>query len=138
MKGEQTIISLSVVIWVRPGQILKRQILQLPIFVLALLFIYDSRAEKNIVVVGTDRRREDAKLSMVWIYNNSLNDIFSQPLNYQLYKTFNRPQPNEYFFYGYPCVTKMKNGNYLVIFTESHIDELNEAADFFQFELSFR
>ncbi|OFY33830.1 MAG: hypothetical protein A2W91_09310 [Bacteroidetes bacterium GWF2_38_335] len=96
--------------------------------------------EKNeLFSIATDRRGAyyfelsnfDSK---VWIYKNKPDEIFNQPLNYNLVGKIDRPVINSYRFYGYPTATKMANGKYLVIFTESfRRPNFNENADFYQF-----
>lgn len=101
------------------------------------LIIYDSSLLQNILVIGTDRRKEALK-SKIWIYNNSVEQATANSYSYTLFSTLSRPVPSDYFFYGYPITTKMINGNYLVIITESLNDGINEDADFYQFELRIK
>ncbi len=100
-----------------------------------LIFI-EPNSKKDVFVVATDRRTPDAVNSKIWIYNSSFEQIFQNPNSHIELKTINRPNPNEYVFYGYPIATKMKNGNWLIIITESHEDSINEDTDFYQFEIS--
>jgi hypothetical protein len=100
------------------------------------LIIYDPMWSKPLVAVATDRRRDEPWSSKIWIYNNTVDEILSHPTGWTEHLTVNRPKANGYTLYGYPCATKMKNGRWLVVFTESSHDGVNEDADFWQFELS--
>ena len=113
----------------------ERTNIALPYFCPSPLIISDPVIENDIIVVATDRRENQVFNSMIWIYNNSFESVFYSPLNYTLLTTFIRPKPNTYRFYGYPIATKMINGNWLVIITESSFDGINEDADFYQFEI---
>ena len=102
------------------------------------LIFYHSGLQKNIVV-ATDRRHIstnsilDAKQSKIWIYANSVTEISLASNNYTLVSKIDRPRSTEYMFYGYPAYTKTKDGNYLIIVTDSMFDGINEDGDLYQF-----
>lgn len=99
------------------------------------LILSDNELTNDIIVIATDRRSYEPFNSQIWIYNNSFESVFDKPMNYKELIKLSRPNPNNYQLYGYPIATKMKNGNWLVIITESSYDGINEDADFYQFEL---
>lgn len=95
------------------------------------LSIYDNYTKKYWFIAG-DRRYENKSNSKLWIYSN---DSDSEK-NYHIEYIIDRPLPNNWQFYGYPAITLMKNGKYLVIFTDSYWENDSEEADFYQFTLT--
>ena len=113
-----------------------------PYFSPAPLIFFDDQNQK-IITIGTDRRHPNngdylAKDSEIWIYENSIDEVFENPVNYSLIKKINRPNPNNHMLYGYPCFTKTNLNDYLIIFTDSYVDTQNEDADLFQFRLGYK
>lgn len=100
--------------------------------------IFYDKAHDLVFTIGTDRGvpyENDA----VWVYANKPCDIFNNPLGYQLARKFTRPNPNSYQLYGYPACTRLKNGNYLIVFTETHLKQNGlEDGDFYQFSINFK
>ncbi|WBX76167.1 sialidase family protein [Tenacibaculum ovolyticum] len=104
--------------------------------------IFYDKLFKKIIVVGTDRRKpknggyspENAK---VWVYSNSVEEVFENPFGYSLKKKFDRPTPSSFRFYGYPTFTKINDNSYLIVFTESSHNGKSEDADLYQFKLKF-
>lgn len=100
-----------------------------------LIFV-EPNLNNDVFVIATDRRTPDSYNSRIWIYNSNFEQVFQNSNNYKELKTISRPKPNNYVFYGYPIVTKMKNGKWLIIITESLEDGINEDTDFYQFEIT--
>lgn len=106
------------------------------------LIFYEDMSEK-IITIATDRRNistkndKDALQSQVSIFTNTIDEVVAGSKNYKLLFQMGRPKPNEYQFYGYPAYTKTIDGKYVVIFTESFVDSVNEEADLYQFVLSY-
>jgi hypothetical protein len=97
---------------------------------------YDKKHDL-LFVVGTDRGKPYEK-DAIWIYSNNPDDVFKNPKGYTLVKKNERPKPNTYQLYGYPASTQLKNGDYLIVFTESFLKENGrEGANFFQFTINF-
>ena len=99
---------------------------------LPCFFFERKYTHKAWVIVGD--RKVDSSDSKLWIYNCSFDSIVRSSQTYLLYKSIDRPKPSKYMLYGYPTVTLMKNGKYLVLFTETHNDG-NENADIYQFTM---
>ena len=113
-----------------------------PYFSPAPLIFFDDQ-NKKIITIGTDRRHQSnvdylAKDSELWIYENTIDEVFENPTNYNLIKKIKRPNPNSHMFYGYPCFARTSTNDYIIVFTDSHIDTQNEDADLFQFILSYK
>ena len=113
-----------------------------PYFSAAPLIFFDDQNQK-IITIGSDIRHPNngnylAKDSEIWIYENSIDEVFENPTNYSLIKKINRPNPNNHMLYGYPCFTKTNLNDYLIIFTDSNIDTQNEDTDLFQFRLDYK
>lgn len=100
------------------------------------LLIYDRRFADNLFCIIGDRG-PDKLNAKLWIYNNNVNDAISDAFSFLNFTSIIRPAPTETrVFYGYPTATLMKNGSYLVVFTESETeDNGTEDADFYQFTL---
>jgi len=113
----------------------------MPYWCVSPQIFYDA-PRKDVWVIATDRRNYSgtfaAENSLVWIYKNSVNEVFNNPMGFTIFKSFQRPFPNWYRFYGYSCYVRKPNGNYLIMFTES-FKKLNfyEDADFYQFEINY-
>ena len=106
-----------------------------------LIFYNDEH--KDIWSIASDRRGLiDPNYSNLdsefWIYRNKTSDIIDNAKGFSLFHKIRRPTPNIYRLYGYPCVTKMQNGNYLVIVSDA-IKKYNglEDSDFYQFEIKY-
>lgn len=103
---------------------------------------YDERHD-DLWTIATDRRggnllNSNNVNSEIWLYSNKVEDIFSNPRNWSLKKKMKRPLPSIYRLYGYAIYTKLKNGNYLVVFSEGSRKINNkEDADFYQFEIKY-
>ncbi len=100
------------------------------------LFIYNKRFANNLFCVIGDRGIDKVNAKL-WIYNNNVNDAINNAVSYINFTSIMRPAPTETrAFYGYPTATLMKNGSYLVVFTESKSeDNGTEDTDFYQFTL---
>ena len=107
------------------------------------LVFYDEQ-NNDIWSVTSDRRQYNgspyyANESRLWIYRNKPEEIFSNPLGYNLYTSLLRPIPNFHMFYGYPVFTQFQTGEYLLVFTESFKKPTGlEDADFYQFIISYQ
>jgi hypothetical protein len=112
-----------------------------PFFCPAPQIFYDT-CYKDLWVVATDRRDQCgpylADSSSVWIYQNHIGDVFTNPMGYTLKTRYYRPFPNWYKFYGYSCYNRTAEGNYLVLFTESYKKaNFLEDADLYQFNINY-
>lgn len=93
--------------------------------------------------IASDRRalinpNYDNNDSEFWIYRNTASEIIDNPKGFNLFHKLKRPMPSYYRLYGYPCVTKLQDGNYLVIVTDSRKKSNGlEDADFYQFEIKY-
>lgn len=121
--------------WTEP----KRTNICHPYFSPSPMIFYDNKTDK-IIAIGTDRRppvngENLSKNSEIWVYEKSLSKEFKNSKGYNLVKKFPRPMPSDFQLYGYPTITKNIQGEYLIIFTESSFDGLNEDADLYQFRL---
>ena len=113
-----------------------------PFFSPSPLIFFDA-ANNDVIVVGTDRRdyngnQYKAENSKVWIYSSDSDDVFNYPENHQIIDTLNRPMPSEWNFYGYPNYTQTNDNTYLIMFTGSSYDGVNEDADLFQFTIQYQ
>jgi hypothetical protein len=113
----------------------------LPYWCVSPQIFYDP-PHKDLWVIATDRRNYSggfpASLSSVWIYKNSVDDVFNNTMGYTLFKNEQRPVPNWYRFYGYTCYTRKADGNYFAIFSESYKKpNFKEDADFYQFNINY-
>ena len=106
-----------------------------PSFCAHPLLIYESALAEPLVAIATDRERP-YESNRIWIYSSTVDAVFHTPDGWKLLSVVDRPRPVDYRLYGYPCATRMKNGHYLVVFTESSHDGINEDADLYQFELN--
>ncbi len=98
---------------------------------LPLLF-FDAQFTRKYWFLAGDRPYNNKEKSKLYLYSN---EDMGNPFTFE--QSIDRPIPNSWQFYGYPTVTLMKNGKYLVVFTESYMDyENNENADFYQFTLT--
>ncbi|MCX6257727.1 MAG: T9SS type A sorting domain-containing protein [Bacteroidia bacterium] len=112
-----------------------------PFFCPSPLIFYDVN-HKDIWSIATDRRNQCgaylADSSSVWIYKNTVGEIFNNPNGFSLYSYYHRPQPSWYMFYGYSCSTRTSGGNELVVFTESHKKpNFLEDADLYQYSIQY-
>ncbi|MBW6491807.1 MAG: exo-alpha-sialidase [Lentimicrobium sp.] len=114
--------------------------ISMPFFTPSPQLFYDFFTNR-IFVIANDRRglsggnyvMNDAEF---YIYMNDPDEAFNNPKSYVLAARFNRPFPNSHHFYGYPTYSKLDEGRYLIMFTESYKKENDkEQADFYQFEL---
>jgi hypothetical protein len=102
--------------------------------------IFYDQAHDDIWAIATDRRGDDTiyshNLEKIWIYVSKVDSILNNPTKWTLVDTFSRPHPTNYKFYGYPCVTRKHDGNYLIVFTESDAGS-HELANLYQFEIKY-
>jgi hypothetical protein len=74
----------------------------------------------------------------IWICKNTPLQIVVNPEGYNTFNMESRPNPNVMRFYGYPVVTKLINGNYLIVVTECERRGANsEWAYFYQFKIEY-
>ena len=111
-----------------------------PFFSPSPMIVYDRSVDK-LIVVGTDRRLEKngnykPENSEIFVYINDASDVWEQPQNFSLISKFVRPTPNSFRLYGYPSYGKISPGKYVIVFTESYLDNGLEEADFYQFNIS--
>ena len=103
------------------------------------LIFYDSITD-YVWAIATDRRRNPNQNlntpinSKIYVYRNKVDSIYNAPTRWILVDSLMRPYPNRYRFYGYPCVTRKANGNFLIVFTESY-HAVHERALLYQFEI---
>ena len=98
--------------------------------------IYTPFMKSNIWIICGDRR-DDVQNSKLWIFHGDMDTIIKNPNSLSEYSVIDRPKPTGLaMFYGYPTITLMKNGQYLVIISESSYDGTNEDANLYQFTLT--
>lgn len=98
---------------------------------------YDSYYTNKIWLIVGDRRDAEREDSSLKVFSKQLDETAATANNWNLCKTIKRPAPTDYYLYGYPTITMMKNGKYLIVFSEANKDSDNtENADLYQFTLS--
>ena len=100
--------------------------------------IFYDESTDILYVIGTDRGSPNIS-NALWVYANRPNEVFGNPNGYKLIKKLERPHPTNFRLYGYPATTRLSNGDYLIIFTESYKKENGkEQADFYQFRIKYK
>jgi hypothetical protein len=113
-----------------------------PYFCPAPMLFYDT-LYNDLWALATDRRNYVASefyadSSRIWVYRNKPDEIFNYPQNYSLVTSMLRPEPSYYRLYGYPTYARKSDGNYLIVFTDSHKKSNNlEDANLYQFGINY-
>lgn len=87
------------------------------------------------VVLATDRRRPYNEQGLR-IYATDFNDLKSNEFNHNFIEKVPNSISTGLYFYGYPSSVKVKENEYLVVFTDNTYDnDKTEKANFYQFNI---
>lgn len=92
--------------------------------------------ESELFIVLASNRKKPYSEQGIDVYATSFKDLLKNNFNYTYVSTVRNKISQSMYFYGYPSSVKVADDEYLVVFTDRKIDELQtEFSNFYQFTI---